>query len=347
MSTATQEKIQNHDAPAAGAGSQAPAVIERMPRNERIVVESGIPVLDTAKFDHMTRIAKLMASSSLVPEHLNCTRKVGGQDVAISEGEAIANCFLVVNQAVRWNMDPFAVAQHIFITKGRIGYEGKLIAAVINTHPSVIERLSYRFEGEQGKPNRKVIVSAKTSDMDKPKEIDGTVQQWQTTERDGTVKSAWKGNADQQLTYRGAREWARRWLPEAILGVYGDDEVEQFNATDARVPGDQPAQPPQRGASALKAALGAGAAAATDATIIDTALAAAAAMQLYEEGADTKKSVGTVEQRNEITKKFAGCNDLEVLDLAVDESRDFEWTKPDQDVITAEYIKRRTELGAA
>jgi hypothetical protein len=45
--------------------------------------------------------------------------------------QIMANCFLVVNQAVRWNMDPFAVAQCVSVVHGKLCYEGKLIAAII------------------------------------------------------------------------------------------------------------------------------------------------------------------------------------------------------------------------
>jgi len=261
MNTATQDKVRQQTDQAAGAGSQAPALVERIQRPERIVVESKIPVLDTAMFDHMTRIAKLMASSSLVPQHLNTN---------MPEGEAIANCFLVTNQAVRWNMDPFAVAQHTYVYKGKLGYEGKLIAAVINTHPSIIKRLNYKYEGAVGTANRKVTVTARLSSDDEDRSISGTVAEWKTG------NDQWTGDADQILSYRGAREWARRHLPEAILGVYGDDELERFTTSGARLPGEQAAQP-QRGASGLKAALGAGAEAATDAAVIDDTQADTAA----------------------------------------------------------------------
>lgn len=335
MNTATQEKVQQQDGQTAGAGGQAPALVERMPRGERIVVESKVPVLDTAMFDHMMRIAKLMASSGLVPEHLNTD---------MPESEAIANCFLVVNQAVRWNMDPFAVAQHTYVLKGKLGYEGKLIAAMINTHPRIIKRLSYHYEGTVGTQKRKITVTARLSSDEEDRSISGTVEDWKTN------NEQWTGDADQILSYRGAREWARRHLPEAILGVYADDELEQFTTTGARVQGEQPAQP-RRGASGLKDALGAGAANATDATVITgetrdaTEAGADAVAGTAAETAEKKKPEGTLEQRAALLIKFENCKDIEVLELAGDSARDFEWTRADQEVINAAYKSRAEELG--
>lgn len=204
-----------NDAPLIASAAPAPAA-----KRDIIVVQNEVPVLDTGLFEQMQRIAKIMAASNLVPEHLNRQIKVAGNYVSLSPDEAFANCFLVVNQSVRWRMDPFAVAQGVYVTKGKVGYEGKLIAAVINSHPNLAKRLSYRFEGVGA--DRKVTVSGRVKGDNEDREIDGTVKNWQTD------NGAWTKIADQMLSYRGAREWARRWMPEAILGVYADEEVQQI-----------------------------------------------------------------------------------------------------------------------
>lgn len=237
--------------------------LERLPRTrDTIVVQSNIPTLDTAMFEHMQRIATMMAQSSLVPAHLNVERKEGNQVVQLSSKEAIANCFLVVNQAIRWNMDPFAVAQHAYTTKGRLGWEGKMIAAVINTHQMIEERLSYAYSGTGDQ--RKVVVTAKIRGDKEPRSVEGTVASWRTT---GT-NSPWDKQSqwDQQLSYRGAREWARRHLPEAILGVWGDDEIQQFEATERTLAGEQHHDRPTRGPDGLRAAMGS--TDTTDATVV-------------------------------------------------------------------------------
>lgn len=229
--------------------AESTAVAKTQQRREMITVESNIPVMDTGKLEHMQRIATILATSGLVPEHLNRIRKVkGGQEIEISAAEAVANCFLVVNQAVRWQMDPFAVAQGVFVTKGKIGYEGKLIAAVINTHPMLEKRLSYTFDGEVGKPTRRVTVSGRIKGDPANLTVEGTVGQWRTD------NDAWSKSGDQMLTYRGAREWARRYMPEAVLGVYADDEL------DAPLPVERdvtPAQPERSASARLAAAVGA------------------------------------------------------------------------------------------
>lgn len=340
MTTATQEK----PAPAGQAETQpagAVAVVERLPQRQHIVVESAIPVLDTAMFEHMQRIATMMASSNLVPEHLNKIMKVKGQDIELSPKEAVANCFLVTNQAIRWRMDPFAVAQHTFVTKGKVGYEGKMIAAVINTHPAIEKRLSYSYAG-QGQ-ERKVTVTAKLKGDTEPRSIEGRVKDWATT----GSGSPW-GNAnqhDQMLSYRGAREWARRWLPEAVLGVWGDDEIEMFENTDRT---HDAGEAPQRGAAGLRAALvDKDAAPQASAPVepapnkpVESATGPAAAA-----AADKKtKPAGTPEEKAKLIAQYARCEDLEVLSLAADGARDFTWSEGDAKDLEKAYTERAAAL---
>jgi len=160
--------------------------------------------MDVAVFAQLQRIARLMCSAGLVPAHLR------GDD-------KISDCVLVVAQAFRWRMDPFAIAQHTFVSSGKLGYEGKLIAAVVNTHSSVTQRLDYAYSGEG--QDRKVVVFGRLRGEEKDRTVDGRVRDWATT------NEQWKKNPDQMLAYRGAREWARRHVPEAVLGVLADEEV--------------------------------------------------------------------------------------------------------------------------
>lgn len=344
--------------------------LERMPRSrETIVVESRVPTLDTAMFEHMQRIAVMMAQSSLVPAHLNSVKKVGGVEVEISAKEAIANCFLVVNQAVRWSIDPFAAAQSAYTTKGKLGWEGKLIAAVINSHPLIEERLHYAYSGTG--EARKVIVSAKLKGEKEPRTVEGTVAAWKTT----GSGSPWDRVAqwDQQLSYRGAREWGRRHLPEAMLGVFGDDEIIQFEATERTLAGAEHAQDrPQRGTAGLKAALddaptdatiidekkkGAPAPAGTppaakDAAPVDTVKAAstgttAGKSESPSEAAPEKKAkpMGTLERLEHYKTWFGKITDPDELDLARDEANGYEWAAEDAAVLNASYEQRKEKIG--
>lgn len=182
-----------------------------------------IPVLDTSKFEHMQRIAMVMARCAYVPKDLT-----KGDDME----SRVANCFLVVNQAVRWGMDPFALAQTAYFVSGKIGFEGKTIAAAINSDPRLKGRLDYVFEGAGDKLT--ITVSGTFRDTGATKTITGSVSQWKTNH------GLWGKDNEQQLVYRGTRQWARRWMPDRLLGIYSADELDDIAARD--VPTGQRAQ---------------------------------------------------------------------------------------------------------
>lgn len=190
-------------------------------------VEDLIPILDTDRFEHMQRIATIMANSSLIPDAL---RKAGDEWLPLQN--VVSNCFLVVNQAVRWGMDPFAVAQCASVVHGRLMYEGKLVAAALEKQLKT--RLSYEFglwnpttetvdlNKEGTGDNLGVIVSGTLPGDTEAVKIEGSVGIWKTTGNN----SPWRPGAfKRQLRYRGAREWARAHSAGVMLGIITDDEL--------------------------------------------------------------------------------------------------------------------------
>src|SRR5258708_3621680 len=116
--------------------------------------------------------------------------------------QIVANCFLVVNQAVRWGMDPFAVAQCVSVVHGKLCYEGKLISAVLDAKLGV--RLKYEWNNKLG-DEMAITVSGKFPDDGSTEKVAGTVADWKTTGK-GTpwIPKQYR----KMLAYRGAREWA-------------------------------------------------------------------------------------------------------------------------------------------
>lgn len=189
-------------------------------RPVRQVVEDVIPILDTARFEHMQRIATIMANASLVPEALR-TFKEGDKTLPLPFEAIMANCFLVVNQATRWGMDPFGVAQCLSIVKGKFCYEGKLVAAVLDAKLGVA--LRYAYNDKVGDALG-VVVSGVVDGEEKT--IEGSVGAWKTTGSNSPWTS--QQNHRRQLAYRGAREWARIHKPALMLGAYTDDEIDDL-----------------------------------------------------------------------------------------------------------------------
>lgn len=220
------------------ATPQEQPLAARPAREVRVVEDSGALayLFDTARFEHMFRIASAMAAAALIPEHLRGIRKQG-QFTPFEPEEVKANCFLVVNQSLRWGMDPFAVAPETYVVGGKLAYQGKLVAAVINARAGLQGRLAYSFSGTKGADDFTITVSGTFPGDEKPREI---------TLRVGDAKTEnqmWKKDPEQKLVYSGAVKWARRYCPEVVLGVVTDDDIERINESQPQLANAQEVKP--------------------------------------------------------------------------------------------------------
>ena len=182
-------------------------------------------LMNEQRFNRMMIIAQTMASASLIPDHL-LGKKKGQNFEYFTADEIRANCFLIVNQAFRWGMDPFAVMPETYVVGGKLGYQGKLIAGLVNSMADLEERLSYAFKGTKGNDDFTVIVSGKFRGAKEPVTVEVSVGQAKTDNQ------MWRKDPEQKLVYSGATKWARRWCPEIILGIMTDDDSEQMEMRD-------------------------------------------------------------------------------------------------------------------
>lgn len=161
------------------------------------------------------QISEVMHTASILPDHLR-TRKVAGKVIDLSKEEIRANCVLIVNQALRWGVDPFAILSSTFVIGGNLGFDGKLIATIVNKLGGLSEKLSYSFSGEG--QNLTVTVSGKLQGEDTPREVKVCVKDAKTDNQ------IWVKDPEQKLCYTGATRWARRHCPHVLLGIISDDE---------------------------------------------------------------------------------------------------------------------------
>lgn len=164
-------------------------------------------------FAEAVRFAEMMAKSKMVPRHF--------------QGKP-EECLVIIEQAMRWEMSPYAVIQCASMIHDRPMYEGKLVAAVVNARGPAYGlqgRLHFDYSGEGDL--RKIVVWGL---------LDGRKEVIDVTVRDAkTSNEQWKKQPDQQLAYHGSRVWARRHMPELMLGVYSPEEFDR----NAR-PADEP-----------------------------------------------------------------------------------------------------------
>lgn len=175
----------------------------RIPYRDIAVSNTGGGLMPQ-NFGDIVAFAEVMSRSQhAIPKHL---RNVPGA------------CMAVAMQAIRWQMDPFAVAKKTYLVSDQIAYEAGLFAAVVNTLAPIKRRPDYSFSGEG--QTRQCTVSVEMKD--------GSTKIYESPEIGKiTTKNSplWKSDPDQQLGYFAIRSWARRHTPEVILGVYDPDEL--------------------------------------------------------------------------------------------------------------------------
>lgn len=155
--------------------------------------------------DQAMKLAEWMARAKLLPDHFK---------------NDAASCLLVIEQAARWQMSPFAVAQATSNIRGKLMFEGKLVAAALETSGQLGSLIDYKFSGEG--TARTVTVSAVRRGESEPRTVEVKLSDVVTE------NGIWKKQPDQQLCYAGARIWARRWAPAVMLGVYSpEDDFEE------------------------------------------------------------------------------------------------------------------------
>lgn len=187
-------------------------VVEQQPAKTRtaLVVHDDSEVshlMDSARFEQAQRVAKTLALNAFLPAHLK------GATIE----QSMANCFRVVNQALRWGMDPFAVADETYVVSGKLGYQGKLVASVVNTRANLDGRLSVKYEGSGD--GLTATVFGKFRNETEVRTITLSVSQAKTSNK------LWTSDPEQKLYYSAVVKWARRHCPEVVLGVLTDDDV--------------------------------------------------------------------------------------------------------------------------
>lgn len=202
MSTTQRDiQIKQEIVTAADAGMQLPAAQEQ----ENSASAFSL-VMDQGAMDRMMTAAKIMASAKVtIPNHLRG-----------SEGD----CMAVIMQAAQWQMNPFAVAQKTHLVNGTLGYEAQLVHAVLQSTKTISSTFFYEYTGDkEGLACRVGAVLRGNTEV--------TWGEWLASSSVSTKNSPlWKTNPEQQLGYLQVKNWARKYAPGAILGVYTIDELE-------------------------------------------------------------------------------------------------------------------------
>lgn len=179
-------------------------------------------LMDTDRFEQLGRVAQTMAL--VAPKHLQGTHRDAGTAFKIT----CANCFRVANQAMRWGMDPFAVMDETYVVHGKLAYQGKLVAGVVNTRANLVGRLDFEYLNQGGKADDlTIVVKGRFDDEEAERTVKLSVGQAKTD------NEMWRKDPEQKLIYSGVVRWARAHCPEIILGIMTDDDLDRMREAGA------------------------------------------------------------------------------------------------------------------
>jgi hypothetical protein len=155
----------------------------------------------------------------------------------------IGDCLAIINMAMRYGLDPWMIGQKTYVQNGKLCFESQLYHAFAAASGLLKGDLNVVYEGEgddlrctvtgylKGDNAPRTHRSERLKDAHPghvSKTVDGVERKF--------VKGSplWDKKPKIQLFYDTSRDWVRMYCPRATLGIYTQDEIEQYGPDFAR-----------------------------------------------------------------------------------------------------------------
>lgn len=163
------------------------------------------PLMDVATFEHMNRVARVLALSPLFPDHL----RKGSQE------QSIANGILVMNMALRLREDPLTVAQNIYFVGGKPGWSSSYMISKANQHGVFSSPIEWEVKGQ----GESLSVTAFAEMAATGRRVSSTCDMAMAKAEGWTRNSKYQSMPEHMLRYRSAAFLIRLYCPEVMVGV--------------------------------------------------------------------------------------------------------------------------------
>ncbi len=174
-------------------------------------------------FDHIQRVAKMFASSSLIPDTFKGN---------------VANCTIALEMAHRMGANPMAVMQNLYIVHGRPGWSSQFIIACLN-QCGKFSPLRFRIVGDGD--NKECVAWAK--ELETGETLEGPPVSIAMAKKEGwhgKNGSKWQTMPDLMLRYRAATFFGRLYAPDLLMGMKTVEEESELDQREtvkaAKVP---------------------------------------------------------------------------------------------------------------
>lgn len=186
------------------AANELPAI------KEVVQVTPELPAFSNTKtFEHSQRVAKMLASSSLVPQAY--------------QGN-VQNTMIALEMANRIGASPLQVMQNLYIVHGKPSWSSSFIIAAINACRK-FSPVRFDVTGE----GATLACVAWAYDLATGDRLDGPRITMEMANAEGWLNKAgskWKTMPDLMIRYRAAAFFGRLYAPEILMGMQTADEVE-------------------------------------------------------------------------------------------------------------------------
>lgn len=174
---------------------------------------------DASGFELLQRMAKMWASSALVPKDYS---------------NNVANCAIALNMASRMRADPLMVMQNLVSVHGRPTWSAQFLIATVNsardeTGRRMFSPLRYEFFGARdtdGWGCRAYAIEQATGER-----LVGADVTIAIAKKEGWYSrsgSKWQSIPQQMLMYRAASWWTRAYAPDLSMGLHTADEADDM-----------------------------------------------------------------------------------------------------------------------
>jgi hypothetical protein len=170
---------------------------------------------DPAAFEHAQRVAKVFASSKLVPPHLHGN---------------VADCLIAYQIARRLNEEPLTVFQNIYVVSGRPGWKTEYCIARANKAGVFSGRITWESAGK----GDDLAVTAKAVLADTGEEIRVTCDMRMAKAEQWTRNAKYTSMPEHMLRWRSAAMLIRLYAPEVMLGMPVLEEIETLPQAEMR-----------------------------------------------------------------------------------------------------------------
>lgn len=195
-------------------------VIEQTEQTEIAQVEQKHEVsanvfANSESFKDIFNIGKMFASSTLVP--------------AAYQNKPM-DCTIAVDMANRMGVSPMMVMQNLYVVKGKPSWSGQACMSMINASPKFKNAKPVYF-GEKGTDSRGCRIEAIETETGNL--IQGTEVTIKMAKEEGWLSNTkWKNMPEQMLAYRAAAFFARIYIPNTLMGVVVEGEVEDIETNN-------------------------------------------------------------------------------------------------------------------